>query len=153
MTATRRARSAAPRKVSVNAPPERSLRRSMTSAGRSSIIEAYRKRLQQEAELRRPKGPVMRERQYSYASLNEFLLTVSLTRSVQKRQWRHAIRILVGWLLNLALFVSLILVFAVYGCVFAGRAGDRAQDVFDSWLCLSSSGSSSPSRCSSSPPS
>ena len=28
----------------------------------------------------------------------------------------------------------LILVFAVYGCVFAGRAGDRAQDVFDSWL-------------------
>ena len=44
------------------------------------------------------------------------------------------IRILVGWLLNLALFVSLILVFAVYGCVFAGRAGDRAQDVFDSWL-------------------
>ena len=44
------------RKVSVKAQPERSLRRSMTSAGRSSIIEAYRKRLQQEAELRRPKG-------------------------------------------------------------------------------------------------
>ena len=88
-----------------------------------------------------------RERQYSYASLNEFLLTVSLTRSVQKRQWRHVIRILVGWLLNLALFVSLILVFAVYGCVFAGPLATVPRTSSTRGCGRSSSGSSSPSRC------
>ena len=59
-----------------------------------------------------------RERLFNYASLNEHLLVLSLTRAVKRREWRQVGRISLGWLFNHAAFVLLLLVYVVYGCVF-----------------------------------
>ena len=55
-------------------------------------------------------------RAFSYASLNEHLLSQSLTRSWTRRDHRTIARILFGWLSNLALFLGLMFIFSLYGC-------------------------------------
>ena len=35
---------------------------------------------------------------------------------MRKREWRHAGRIALGWLLNLCAFVGMLCVYVVYGC-------------------------------------
>lgn len=55
-------------------------------------------------------------REYSHASLNEHMLTKSLTRSLEERNWRRVAFIAAGWALNLVCFLGLLLVFVLYGC-------------------------------------
>ena len=54
-------------------------------------------------------------REYSHASLNEHMLTKSLTRSLEERNWRRVAFIAAGWALNLVCFLGLLLVFVLYG--------------------------------------
>merc|ERR1711935_1255550 len=77
----------------------------------------------------------LRERKFEYASLNEHLLMLSLTRAVRMREWRHVIRIALGWLLNLSAFVVMLAIFVVYGCTFRSLAADDNSEAFmNSWL-------------------
>jgi len=55
-------------------------------------------------------------REYSHASLNEHMLTKSLTRSIRDRHWRAVALISTGWALNLTCFLGLLFVFVLYGC-------------------------------------
>jgi hypothetical protein len=48
------------------------------------------------------------------ASSQPFSLT--LTPQVRKREWHHAGRIALGWLLNLCAFVGMLCAVVVYGC-------------------------------------
>ena len=100
--------------------------------------------------LRRPRPPpladmeeVVREvraseRKYSYASLNEHQLTLSLRRSMKRRDWACAASILLGWVLNWFVFLGLLFLFSTYGCAFYARyaATDTAdsQQLLLSWL-------------------
>lgn len=45
------------------------------------------------------------------------------------REWRHVIRIALGWLLNLSAFVVMLAVFVVYGCTFRSLAADDNSEV------------------------
>ena len=45
------------------------------------------------------------------------------------REWRHVVRIALGWLLNLSAFVVMLSVFVVYGCTFRGLAADDNSQV------------------------
>ena len=48
---------------------------------------------------------------------------------VRMREWRHVIRIALGWLLNLSAFVVMLAVFVVYGCTFRSLAADDNSEV------------------------
>ena len=62
-------------------------------------------------------------------------MRLSLTRALQRRQWRHAARITLGWAFNHAAFVLLLLVYVVYGCVFEQiSAEDNSEAFMLSWL-------------------
>ena len=62
-------------------------------------------------------------------------MRLSLTRALQRRQWRHAARITLGWAFNHAAFVLLLLVYVVYGCVFEQiSAADNSEAFLLSWL-------------------
>lgn len=78
------------------------------------------------------------ERKYSYASLNEHQLTLSLRRSMKRRDWACAASILLGWVLNWFVFLGLLFLFSTYGCAFYARyaATDTAdsQQLLLSWL-------------------
>ena len=45
------------------------------------------------------------------------------------REWRHALRISLGWLLNFSAFVALRCIFVVYGCTFRSLAADDNSQV------------------------
>ena len=45
------------------------------------------------------------------------------------REWRHALRISLGWLLNFSAFVALLCIFVVYGCTFRSLAADDNSQV------------------------
>ena len=74
--------------------------------------------------------------QFSYASLNEMLLKRSLTHALQKKQWRCAAIIALGWLINWALYTAMLCVFVVYCCVLLAveNAGDAQRAFLTSWL-------------------
>ena len=55
-------------------------------------------------------------REFSHASLNEHLLSQSLTRSWARKDWRNVARILFGWSCNALCFFGLLFVFSLYGC-------------------------------------
>lgn len=55
-------------------------------------------------------------RNYSYESLNEHLLRQSLSRSIERRDWRCVRRIICGWMANLIVFFGLVFTFSLYGC-------------------------------------
>jgi len=55
-------------------------------------------------------------RSYSYESLNDVTLKASLTHSWSRRDWKAVRKILFGWGTNIFLFVTMILVFSLYGC-------------------------------------
>ena len=78
------------------------------------------------------------ERKYSYASLNEYQITLSLRRSLKRRDWRRACAIALGWALNWLLFLGLLLMFSTYGCHFYNVFGDPetagGQQLLLSWL-------------------
>ena len=70
----------------------------------------------------------LRERRFEYASLNQHLLMLSLTRAVRMREWYHASRIALGWLLNLCAFVGMLCIYVVYGCTVRSlSAEDNSQ--------------------------
>ena len=70
----------------------------------------------------------LRERRFEYASLNQHLLMLSLTRAVRMREWHHASRIALGWLLNLCAFVGMLCIYVVYGCTVRSlSAEDNSQ--------------------------
>ena len=81
---------------------------------------------------------VRTERKYSYASLNEYQITLSLRRSLKRRDWRRACAIALGWALNWLLFLGLLLMFSTYGCHFYNVFGDPetagGQQLLLSWL-------------------
>ena len=74
--------------------------------------------------------------QFSYASLNEMLLKRSLTHALQKKQWRCAAIIALGWLINWALYTAMMCVFVVYCCVLleVQNSSDAQQAFLSSWL-------------------
>ena len=55
-------------------------------------------------------------RTFSHTSLNEHLLSQSLTRSWARKDWRNVARIVFGWAANLLCFFGLLFVFSLYGC-------------------------------------
>lgn len=44
------------------------------------------------------------------------LFSLTLTPQVREREWHHAGRIALGWLLNLCAFVGMLCVYVVFGC-------------------------------------
>ena len=118
-----------------------------------SAVDAYRRRMERarrggqvtELEAQRESfvdgdpgkdvNAAQRERLFNYASLNEHLLVLSLTRAVKRGEWRQVWRISLGWLFNHAAFVLLLLVYVVYGCVFEQiSAADNSEAFLLSWL-------------------
>ena len=73
----------------------------------------------------------LRERRFEYASLNQHLLMLSLTRAVRMREWHHASRIALGWLLNLCAFVGMLCIYAVYGCTVRSLSAEDNSQVPD----------------------
>ena len=67
-------------------------------------------------------------REYSHASLNEHMLSLSLTRSWKHRQWGAVGRILFGWTANLAAFFALLFTFALYACELFGSSSGSNSD-------------------------
>lgn len=57
-------------------------------------------------------------RHFSYASLNEHMVRLSLRRSVSARDWSSARAICFGWILNWIITLMLLGVIALYGCEF-----------------------------------
>ena len=75
------------------------------------------------------------ERQFVYASLNEHLVRLSLSRALRNCDWRRALQITLGWLINYLLFAFLLVVYIVYGCVFESlSAEDNSEAFFWSWM-------------------
>ena len=77
-----------------------------------------------------------RERVFRYDSLNEHLVQLSLSRAIKRREWKRVFRLSLGWLLNHFFFTALLLVFAVYGCVFDeqyGDVNDSSELLLSSW--------------------
>ena len=75
-------------------------------------------------------------RQYSHASLNEHMLTLSLTRSIKNKNWRAVARISFGWAANLLTFFGLLFTFALYACELFG-SGSSATDASAAALLVS----------------
>lgn len=76
------------------------------------------------------------ERHYSYASLNEYFIRQSLSKSFKNRDCKSTTRILVAWLLSLICFFGMLLVFALYGCeiyFFATEANSTGTELLLSW--------------------
>ena len=67
-------------------------------------------------------------RQYSHASLNEHMLTLSLTRSIKMRNWPAVARISFGWATNFMAFFGLLLAFTLYACELFGAAATSNAD-------------------------
>ncbi len=65
-----------------------------------------------------PALPPPQERYYSYASLNEHMLALSLRRCMHRKDWPGVRQIVTGWTLNWMLLLGLIVVFSIYGCEF-----------------------------------
>ena len=61
---------------------------------------------------------VRTERRFSYASLDEHMLTNSMRRSIRRKDWRRVASLGVGWLLNWLVFLGLLFTFSTYGCSF-----------------------------------
>ena len=75
------------------------------------------------------------ERQFVYASLNEHLVQLSLSRALRKRDWRRARQIALGWAINYVFFVFLLIIYIIYGCVFETlSAEDNSEAFFWSWM-------------------
>ena len=67
------------------------------------------------------------EREFSHASLNEHMLSHSLTRSLARRDWRAVAVILFGWCSNLLCFLGLLLAFSLYACDLFGKHGENSE--------------------------
>lgn len=76
------------------------------------------------------------ERRFSYASLNEHLLVLSLRRSLARRDWRSAAAIATGWVLNWLLLGGLLFLFSVYGCEFytSFSSETNGEELLLSWV-------------------
>lgn len=72
-------------------------------------------------------APLPLERYYSYASLNEHMLALSLRRCLKRRDWPAVRQILGGWLLNWTLLLGLVVIFSIYGCKFYSIYSDQAN--------------------------
>lgn len=73
-------------------------------------------------------------RHFSYASLNEYLLRRSVAQSWKLGDRKRAVELVFAWTLQLLLFVSLLVVFNTYGCVFASMASSEVDKaIFLSW--------------------
>ena len=91
------------------------------TAKQLSVIDYMRMRLEQERQKQAELAGVVYEegeRAFKYDSLNEHLVTLSLTRAAKRKEWKLFARLSIGWVLNHAFFVMLLLTFTVYGCVF-----------------------------------
>lgn len=76
------------------------------------------------------------ERHYSYASINEYFIRQSLTKSIKNKDCKSTTRILLAWLLSLISFFGMLLVFALYGCeiyFFAIEANSTGTELLLSW--------------------
>ena len=67
------------------------------------------------------------DRYYSYASLNEHMLALSLRRCWRRKDWRAVRQIILGWVLNWALLLGLIGIFSTYGCEFYAVYADQTN--------------------------
>merc|ERR1711998_211720 len=72
---------------------------------------------------------------YSYASLNEHLLRLSLRHALRRRDYRCASSIIATWTLSWTVFVALMLPFSLYGCEFYSKSvgGNSRQALLFSW--------------------
>ena len=85
--------------------------------------------LQQAATGNRP----VKDRKFSYASLDDWMLTQSLTRSVSLRHWADVRRILFGWVASLVVWFGLLITFIFYACeLFVG--GGMWQQLIFAWI-------------------
>ena len=110
------------------------MRRGRTRGARTSIVDAFRSQRQLSLHRQRPRRAQGAPRQFSYASLNEYVLTFSLTRAIRRREPRTALRIALGWALNLCAFAVMVCSFVVYCCIFQERgSSDAVSSLFESW--------------------
>lgn len=131
----------APRFASQPSRPDQSppkIRRgsSSGSSGRSGSIPSIQHVLKRVMTNMGGKSIVKTERVYSYASLNEHFLSLSLSKSIQRKDWPAVRRILLGWGLNLFTFFSMILLFSLYACEiyhFTSDADVTGQELLLSW--------------------
>jgi len=64
------------------------------------------------------RGAIRGDAKFSYASLDEHLLQLSLRHALRRRDYRCAAAILGTWLLSWAVFLALMLTFSLYACEF-----------------------------------
>ena len=78
------------------------------------------------------------ERHYSYKSLDEHMLKHSWSRSVKRKDWGNVLYISLGWVLNWAVMLGLLFVFATYGCQFYAQytrpGNSNGEQLLLSWL-------------------
>jgi hypothetical protein len=85
--------------------------------------------LQQASNGNRP----VKDRKFSYASLDDWMLVQSLTRSVHLRHWADVRRILFGWVASLVVWFGLLITFIFYACeLFVG--GGMWQQLIFAWI-------------------
>jgi len=85
--------------------------------------------LQQASNRNRP----VKDRKFSYASLDDWMLVQSLTRSVHLRHWADVRRILFGWVASLVVWFGLLITFIFYACeLFVG--GGMWQQLIFAWI-------------------
>ena len=85
--------------------------------------------LQQASNRNRP----VKVRKFSYASLDDWMLVQSLTRSVNLRHWADVRRILFGWVASLVVWFGLLITFIFYACeLFVG--GGMWQQLIFAWI-------------------
>ena len=85
--------------------------------------------LQQASNRNRP----VKDRKFSYASLDDWMLAQSLTRSVNLRHWADVRRILFGWVASLVVWFGLLITFIFYACeLFVG--GGMWQQLIFAWI-------------------
>jgi hypothetical protein len=75
----------------------------------------------------------VKDRKFSYASLDDWMLAQSLTRSVILRHWADVRRILFGWVASLIVWFGLLITFIFYACeLFVG--GGMWQQLIFAWI-------------------
>ena len=75
------------------------------------------------------------DRQFSYASLDEYMARSSLRISLRRGEWRAALPLALGWTLNWLMMLGLMAVFSAYGCKFyASLAGIGSSSTRDALL-------------------